>query len=345
MVSTGAVLRGLLACLLLLNVASTGVAAQTDHRRIIFDEEVREVATVHTNDQTFVVYTYESTLPYASGVEVYRNGDRVTSRKSVDEVFQALARRKATKFAPEERTIERLRRVVERSRTVQRETSEALATINATLEYRAELKERTVNGSTAWEAAVERSDALDRTFAGGMVGDAEVRDLRKKLLTVRESAADLEANATRAISLLEKRQQGIEINQSDLYRRYDAVYADLATMKKRVDAVRTTLSQTAEASRTAAKQARSTPEVGEEIHDRFTSVARSLAATTGPLGEAGSALTALRGKLPTVAADKQYQQRLTDRWQSRQSAGLKVYATLGEGFIVFAGGLIALSKH
>ena len=97
---------------LILSTGATGASAQTPTRHLLFDTESTEVATVHTNGKAFVVYSQQNLLPYASGIEVYTDGNRVTAPGTVDEVFQALARRKATKFQPEAQTIARLHRVV-----------------------------------------------------------------------------------------------------------------------------------------------------------------------------------------------------------------------------------------
>lgn len=122
------------------------------------------------------------------------------------------------------RTVRRLRRVIEHSQSIQTAASDAIEALNATIEYRQALEERTVNGTSAWTAASGRSDALQDVFALGLSGTSDVADLRNRLLELRRSAAELEADARRVVTLLE-RHRGAEINRSALYRRYRAVHA------------------------------------------------------------------------------------------------------------------------
>lgn len=316
--------------------------AQSERRQVVLDTEVTELATVYTNGQTYVVYAYDNLLSYASGIEVYTEGERVTSRAVVDEVFQSLARRQATKFQPEVDTIARLRRVVNRSQTVQSATQGAIDALNQTLTYRQQLKETEVNGTVAWDLVIEESAAIEDSFVAGFRGSFEAQQLRNRLQTIQQSSATLEANAKRVIELLQRRQSGAEINQSDLYRRYDTVSADLKTMKTQVDEARQQLQTVAEDSRMAAKQAGSLPRISPQLETRLTTLADTLHASTRPMRDAGSALVDLRGALPEVTTNAQYQAVLTNRWEKRQNAPLKVFATMGEGFLLMVAAGLAI---
>lgn len=340
MVSNGRFLKGLLVLLILLNSVSTVAVAQNQPRQVLFDGDPSELATVHTNGQTYVVYEYDNLLPYASGIEVYTDGERVTAAETVDEVFRALARRRATKFEPEARSIERLRQVIERSQSIQTATTDAITALNETLAYRETLKETTVDNTTAWEAAIETSESLDGTFAKGFTGGAaDAGQLRNQLLAIRASAASLESNASRVLSLLQRQQAGEEIDRSDLYRRYAALYAELERLRSQVANSRPALLETANASRAAASEARSLPTVGEEIHRRFAALGDALDRTANGLEESGPALSALRAALPQVATDEAFQRQLTERWKQRKGVLVKIYATLAEGGLL----LVALA--
>lgn len=336
------VLQLLLVSVLIVNAFSTGVAAQSQPRQILLDTDVRKLAEVHTNGQLFVVYAIENALPYSSGIAVYADGERVTSKATVDDVFRALARRKATKFEPERQTIQRLRRVVERSQAVQAATSVALVDLNRTLQYREELKATPVNQTTAWVVALDRSDALDRAFDSGFSGSSDGAELRNELLVIHRSAAALEANARRVITLLERRQDGQEINQSALYRRYDSIYADLETMNRQLRGLERELSTFANTSRAAGSQVSSVPTVGGELEQRFTMLARALNASADRLADTRRAFVTLQEALPAVAANADFQTQLTQRWKQRLGAVTKVYVSITEGLIFFLAGIIAL---
>lgn len=343
MPSTGRVAKLILVVVLLVSAVSTGAVAQDQPRHALLDGEPTELATVHTNGQTYVVYAYDNLLPYASGIEVYTDGERVTDAETVDEVFRALARRRATTFEPEARSIERLRRVVTRSRSIQAATTDAITALNETLAYRETLQETAVNDTTAWEAAIDTSESLDGTFARGFSGGAaDAGELREQLLAVRASAASLETDAARVVTLLQRQQAGEEINRSDLYRRYAAVYAELERLRSQVASSRSALLETANASRAGASEARSLPTVGEEIHRRFAALGEALDRAASRLAGTGPALADVRTSLPAVATDEAFQRQLTERWKTRQGAVMKIRVTLVEGGILLAALALAL---
>lgn len=335
-------LKIVLVTALVVNVHSTGAIAQTSPRHIPLDDDPTQVATVQTNGQTFIVYEYDNLLPYANGIEVYTGGERVTSPETVDAVFRALARRQATKFEPESRAIERLGQVINRSQSVQATTGDAISALNETLEYRQTLEATTVNNTNAWEIATEASDALEETFGSGVTGPSDARELRNQLMAVRSSARNLESNASRVIGLLQKRQTGQEINRPDLYRRYAGVYTELETLSTQLDSVQPSLLETANASNSVASQTSSNPKMGDEIQRRFTSLGQSLESTGDLLAETGPGFTELRSALPTVATDEKLQSQLTKRWEQRQGAVMKVYATVAEGLVLLVALVIAL---
>ena len=202
-----------------------------------------------------------------------------------------------------------------------------------------------MNGTSAWESAIDRSDALDQAFAGGLMGPAEAKELRAQLLTVRQSAVALEHNASQVITLLDKRQGKGDINRSTLYTRYDAIYADLRSISTKIDRVSSRLTRIAKTSRAAATQAGSLSEVGDDVQRRFTAFADTVSGTAEPLATVGRRLATHRAELPAVATDTEYQSQLTKRWEKRKGAMFKVYVTVAEGVILFVAGAIALFER
>jgi chromosome segregation ATPase len=341
MARRSALLQLVLALVLVCNLFSVAAMAQDAPREVLFDRQQSEMAVVHTNGQTFSVYEYDNILPYASGIEIYSEGERVTSKATADEIFRALARRQATKFDPESRTIQRLRGVIDRSESVQAKTTDAIAALNETLAYRQTLKDTALDNSTAWDVAVDSSEELDEAFTGGIIGPSNAAELRDQLIKLDTSAEGLVTNATRVTGFLQDRQDGREINRSDLYRRYGGIHSELQDLRSRIESVREPLRVTADSSEAVASQVGSLETVGDGIGDRFSSLAGSLRTTERDLAEQRPAITELKTSLPQVATDEDFQKQLTNRWKARKSATTKIYGTVAEVGVVFVAVVIA----
>lgn len=340
------ILSTTLILLVLLNTAVTGTVAQQDTRQLPLDGQATELATVHTSGETFVIYEYNNILPYASGIEVYRNGERVTSRGTVDEVFQALARRKATKFQPEQATIQRLNDLIEQSNTIEAKANSSLAPINESIALKRNLRATQMNNTTVWKFATDQATQLDRVLGQSVMGPSDIKTLQQKVIKLRSTAKDLETNSKRVITLLEKRQSGQEINQSDLYRRYDAINADLTDISRQVNDIQETMQKLSTTSETISSKTSSMQPVETNVTDHFAALAITLEQTADSLSTVEQSITETQQSLPRVATNQDYQSELTKRWEERRSAKTGIYITFVEVAMVgIAIGLTILEQR
>lgn len=332
--------------ILIMNSVATGVTAQQNTRQLPLDDQPTELATVHTSGDTYIVYEYDNLLPYASGIEVYANGERVKSRETVDEVFQALARRKATKFQPEQQSIQRLHEITDRSNALQAKINKSLASLNETLATKQQLTTTQMNNTTAWEVATDQSTELDRILGASVVGPSDVKTIQQNLLKLRASAQDLESNSKRVASLLEKRQAGQEINQSDLYRRYDAVHADVSDIDRQVDTIRESARQLSVKTETVATKTTAIEPVDTNVSQQFTELSNSLSTTVETLSSSRQNVMESHQALPQVATNRQYQSQLTKRWEERNTSTTSIYFTFAEvAMLIVAVGITVIDQQ
>lgn len=100
---TASNLRTVLGVLLVTAIVITGavplpIAAQgADENRVLLDSGREKIADVSVNGQAYTIYEYENVLPYASGIEVYTNGQRVDVKAEARHVAQVIAWRRAAK--------------------------------------------------------------------------------------------------------------------------------------------------------------------------------------------------------------------------------------------------------
>ncbi len=92
-------------------------------------------------------------------------------------MFQALARRKATKFQPERTTIERLHDVIDQNNAIESEVNKSIAPINDTIVLKQSLKTTEMNNTTTWKIATDQSTQLDRMLGRSVIGPSEVETL------------------------------------------------------------------------------------------------------------------------------------------------------------------------
>lgn len=323
-------------------LTSPAAAAGPGQNIYPLDRDAERVAAVVVNGQQYVIYRYDNLLPYADGIEVFSGGTRITSEETVDEVFTAYARVEGTTF--DQGTVETLDAVVRHARTVNRTTSATLSALNETLRYARSLKNTTVNDTTAWERAVEVSPAFEELFEEGVTGPADVVDFRTRLMTVRATARQLEAQATTAKTLLERQRNGREVNRSRLFRAYLGTLRTLAEIDEQLTDVNGELPQLAESSRTAASEASSIPTVGSTVQDRLTALATRLEGAREKLSATTADLRSAHSGLPTVSGNERVHDRLLDQWHARRGSGAEIYVTIGEAGLAVVAGVLAMFR-
>jgi hypothetical protein len=143
---TKTVIAILLAVIIIGSTIPLPVAAQGgESNTLLLDTEQTEVGTVQVEGTTYTVYEQENILPYASGLEVYRNGQRVTDETEAWQAIRKIAwRRAATQLGPADReTLRQIDNCIQTINDVVTPTIQALDLVLGAIE---ELKQTQVLG-------------------------------------------------------------------------------------------------------------------------------------------------------------------------------------------------------
>lgn len=320
---TRRVVTALVVAMTLLGAVPASVTAQGTEGSLLLNQGATEVGAVTVDGERYQVYRYDNTLPYASGVSVYSDGEQVTSAARVRAVLTALAqRRAAAELGPEE--LETLRSVRREARVLANESGRAADALANATGYAVELQSVRVDGTTAWNATVEATPAaaeLNET-AGELV---------PALRRTERHAGWAVANTTALIDLLERKRNGSEVDPRRLYARYDATLSTLERLSDQEFDI-DQLSDLAGLSRTVAANASSVPERGDEIAGRFASFAdrlgRASNRTTASF-EAVEDRAGFNAPLLTARTEARTQQaEWMEAWETRRYAPRDIYGTL-----------------
>lgn len=323
--------KSVIALFLTILVVSTlpaTVMAQQVPRAVLFDEDTRQVASVTVDGQTYEVYRIENVVWYASGVDIYADGDRVRSESTARAVLTKLARRRAIQdFGPEDVT--RLRRLKRNVSDVASVVANASGSIDRTLTHLERLKTKRVDNTTAYRATLQAAPQV-RTF------NDTARDLLPQLRSYdRDSEAFVE-NATTLIRLVEQRSNGSSVDPERLYTVYLATVRanDALSNHLGFGGMNDGLSDVAGLSATIAQNVSGVPEYGNETAAHFERVETTAMAATNQ-----TETIELLGFDFEETQDhaRSFEAELMDDWRSRQNAGTDVYYTLsGLGLLAVA---------
>lgn len=335
----------LVGLLLLSTVASPAVAQHGAPDPVVLTEYER-MEEVAVSGQVYVLYEYDSPLPYVGGVAVYRNGAPIREQATVDRVVAVHARRTAVAGLRRDE-LRILRRLQARSRTVRAHVAPLIADINATLAYTRALENTTVDNRTAWNASVEHLPALEDLFRAGYPGGtSEIAGLRATLMDVQRTTAAIDENATAVITLVQRRRNGTDINKTELFQHYTAVLANVERVTTLTAELDEQLATTANRTETIATEASAVPEVGTDIETRFTALSGQLRATAAQLAAANDELPAGRTTLRKVdRRAASLRDRVLKQWTPRGIIKAKVYGSIGEGLILALAGILATIRY
>lgn len=331
-----AVSRVVVSCLVLLTLVSGPVAAsQAGDGQYPLDGEGELVGEVRLDDETYQIYRYDNTLGYASGIEVFRSGERVTSREKVREALTQYAQLRT--LAYNEGTTDELERIVEQSRELNRTAAEALSSLNATISFTGELQSDSETWTSATEAAPGLGDRFDAFFL-----ESKADKLQGQLVTLRSTASELNRSATVSLELIRQQRNGEEINRSRLLQ----AYLDVIRLEDGLQsgALTDDLAEWSEASQRIASNGRTVSEVGSSIDERFTELASTLSTARERIAEVGSELRERQAALPNVEDSEAPIDGLMQDWERRQSAETKIYVTFAEGGIALFAAALAILR-
>lgn len=293
---------------LLLSTVPVSVAAQGTPGSLLLNQHATKVGTITVDGERYQVYRYDNTLPYASGMSVFHDGEQVTSEARARAVLTALAqRRAAAKLGTEE--IETLRTVREQARIIANATGSAAAALNDT---------------TALNVSRQPAPRFSE-FNG------TATDLRPSLRTTERYARAVVSNTTALIELLEKRRNGTEVDPQRLYDRYATTLSTinrLSGQSYKVDE----LSEVATLSDRIAANVSTSSDRGKEIAAGFEAVSSETARAANRTTAAFETLEEVAGYGTPLGEAQSFaqsqQSEWMDRWRTRQSAPMKIYGTL-----------------
>lgn len=311
--------KAVLLVLLLIGALPATVVAQSVPLNVLFDQETRKIASVSVDGETYDVYRIENLVPYASGIDIYHDGERVRSESTAEQVLRKLARRRAiAELGPDDMTeLQQAKRNVSRAAPAVGESAQA---INGTLVHLNDLKATEMDDTTAYNESVEAAPEIEEF-------NQTARELDGRLQSYQRDSKAFVSNATTLIELVNRRENGTSVDPQRLY----AVY--LATIEANDElsdhlgfgGVGEGLSEGAGLSETIAMNVSSVPETGNRTAEQFERVAsssRTAANRTQAIDLPGFAFEDTQNRAQSLESE------WMDQWQSRQNAGTDVYYTI-----------------
>lgn len=305
--------------LLLVSAIPATVAAQAVPRNVLLDQETTKRASVTVDGQTYDVYRIENVVWYASGIDIYADGERVRSESTARQVLTKLARRRATEeLGPEElRTLRSAKRNVS---NVAPAVSTAARYIDDTLTHLEDLKTRQTDGTTAYDRSVEAAPGIEGF-------NQTARGLPSGLRSFNNDSSAFVENATTLINLIQQRENGTSVDPQRIYEAYVATIraSDAVDEHLGFSGGIEELSEIASTSETIASNVSSVPETGNQTAQHFEAVANSsstAANRTQVIELPGFEFEDAQERAQSLEAD------WMDRWNSRQNAGKDVYNTI-----------------
>ena len=360
--------------ILLGNMLVVPVGAQTsDPASNLLDGESEQVGQIDMQGSTYTVYEVDNLIPYASGVEVYADGQRVTDKAKVKPVLSQLGAKrtlssidttvKATEISSTseaqtrftiaawqvsaneitEDDIQKLRQISKTSDQIDEIVSPTLSAINTVLNVFQQMRNTGILGVTVWDVATEAYPQME-TFENSL------EQTRTELSEWNQAAEKVTSNIKPTITALEKARQGQNIDYSKVANQLQAAESALDQLQSKSDEVESSLSSTSDTAATVASTLQGTQVPNNfispisELSQRLDSAATEVNKFSQTIEESRSELSSTRQK----AQNKQQQfmdqwksdrSQLISEWEARKSVQMRVYGTLG-GIAIGALGLI-----
>lgn len=312
----------LVAGLIVISTIPIPVAGQdVPESRVLLDTDREQIDSVSLDGETYQVYRYENLLPYASGIEVYSNGERITSESDANRVLRVIAWERATEqLGPEE--IDTLRSIHQSAQEIQQLVSGPISALNTILGFIDWMKETSVAGFNVWEEAKNVVPALEGF-------DTAARDLRAELEEWRNAAQAVNENLPPVINALERIKRGEEVDYSKLSQQFADSMSAMERLQSKSDELERRLSDMSQRSDEIATATASIPVVGGDISDAFTRLSNEISSAASRVDQYSSELSEQESNLRDVKQTAESERNTMMRqWQSRQNAQLKVYGTL-----------------
>lgn len=363
---------------LMLSVIPLPVVGQTGTsppEGVPLDEEITHLKTVSVDGTTYEIYQYENTLPYASGLEVYANGEQVTELERATPALRVIAAERALEGAGVENAddlvteklengddpvaafqrvswrraaeeldgsdIETLRSIRSAAARIEEDLAPVESALDRFVNFIDRMKEQEVAGTSVWDAATQASPTLQGF-------DATVRGLQDELKDWTEAARTVDENVPEVTRSLERMEAGENIDYARLSRNFEATMAGLTQLREESDELESRFAGAASTSATIASEVEGAPVIGEDISDGFSGLSDVLDRGADRVGSFSDAIAEQEAALSSVKdtaegaqseLESQYESELSslqDETSVRNTAELRVYGT-GAAFVIGLG--------
>jgi hypothetical protein len=299
---------------------------------VLLDRDTNHVADITVDGQQYSVYRHQNVFPWASGISIYTDGERVTSESTAETVLTALAQRRAVQNIGAE-VITQLRATSQNASAVANNVSAAATAVDQTLTYIN--RTVTVRENASVEAAPQIPEFTETA-----------RELLPKLRSFENDSTAYRSNATALVELLEQRKNGTDVDPQRLYAQYEATLEakDALSAHLGFGGIDEELTQLASTSGIIATNVSSVPERGNKTARQFRRVDDE-----SPVAANQTAAFELSefdlGEFEERAAS--LEEDWTDEWNSRQSPASTVYQSIAAILIVIAvtGGYVAWRRR
>jgi len=297
-------------------------AESINAHQFLLDSEKEDVESVRVKGQVYKVYRQENMLPYASGIEIYTNGERVTSEETARAVIQKVAWQRATSEMGSD-DIETLRQLNQSTASINKVLTPPLEALNYILGFIDNWKEQGV-----WSTATSLSPQLSAF-------ETSARELRNGLQGWKEAADQVNQNVPLLINDLERMERGEDVEYDKVSSHYSATATGLDQLQSRSANVSDQLATVSEAAGTVSSEVSGIPFVGEDFSKGLTELSATSENASSQVDQFSSDLGQTQSKLSSVRSSAEStESEMMPAWNTRQTAEMKVYGTLGGGGLV-----------
>lgn len=361
-----------LASVILVGVIPIPVVAQSDGPNgVLLDSNSEVVATMEVEGSSYTVYQVNNTLPYAGGIEIYADGERVTDPEAIEPVISQVAARRTlsdvdtsvdtagitSESAAREQfrrvswqvaargltasEIQQLRDVSATAERIDELVSRPLTVIDTTLTVFQTMKDTGLLGVTVWDVATSAHPSLTQL-------DTVLSALQTELEAWNDGAEQVTNNVQPAIQSLERAQEGEDVDYAEVSSQLQTAATGLEELNAESEQVESRLSTTGQMAGEAAN-ALSSSDVPGRFVQPISDLSRQLESSADQINAFRTTLQESRSQLQSVdstATSKQEElvseweserAALKSQWKTRKSAGTRVYGTLGGGGVGTAG--------
>ncbi len=304
----------------LLVLPSCALGAPDDHRAPL-DTDVERVGEVTVDGATYEVYRYENVVPYASGYELFVDGDRVGDAEEARRVARAYA---WSRTLSEEVGEDELREMRDVGRTAERAgavISAPLGAIETALSAVDEAKERESLGVSVWDVAVSALPELEDIESVLRVTRDELRRWDERVGSVGEDVNDV-ADAAESV------RAGEETDYDELPALFENTSEGLSEAEEISDAIASDMSDVSDTTGGIADDLGDVRRVGDELASPFRGLSSSLGESATSVEEFSESATEVREVVETTRDRAMSQESaIITGWNRRGNAAVLVYGT------------------